>query len=60
MLVASWHSNGIGFVDRMSPDILTCRRDRSRHDGQFDGDKSTVSGGTVGALMAAGAVRPGA
>lgn len=47
-------------ADRIEPDILTSRRERVHNGGQFDGGKTTVSRGTVGALEAADANRLGA
>jgi hypothetical protein len=47
-------------ADRFGADNLTSLRLRARNGGQFDGGISTVSGGTVGALEAAGANRLGA
>jgi hypothetical protein len=41
--------------DRIAADILTNHGWRDCNAGQFDGGKTTVSGGTVGALEALGA-----
>ena len=46
---------GVRPPDRIAADILTKGSGRERNAGQFDGGKTTVSGGTVGALEAVGA-----
>ena len=60
MLVVFSCTNGVGPNDRIARDILTKQHERAGTVGQFDGGKTTVSGGTVGALEPVGANRLGA